>query len=174
MPRPESPSFAAALELFRLAIEPEPLHPDGPWLRVWMDRLPHGQQSGWKLHLSATPARYGELLARVLPVLLVHGLPFKLARDLEVLEDLNDGRYGLGQVGKAITIYPPDEAAAAALAEALANATYTLAGAPVIPGDQRFDPKAPVYFRFGPFDARFTVDAMGRKAAAVAVPGLGD
>lgn len=174
MPRSESPSFAAALELFRLAIEPEPLHPDGPWLRVWMDRLPPGQQSGWKLHLSATPARYGELLARVLPVLLVHGLPFKLARDPEVLEDLNDGRYGLGQVGKAITVYPPDEAAAAALAEALANATYTLAGAPVIPGDQRFDSRAPVYFRFGPFDARFRLDAMGRKRRLVAVPGQGD
>lgn len=174
MPRPEPSDFHAALAVFLDAIAPETPVDDGLWRRFWMHRLDPALRSGWKLHLSSTPVQYGEFLNCVLPVLLVHGHPFKIARDLEVIENLNDGRYGLGQVGKVLTVYPPDEPAAAALADALANATYNLGGAPVIPGDYRFDPRAPVYFRFGPFDARFTVDAMGRKRRLVAVPGQGD
>jgi hypothetical protein len=143
------------------------------WLRVAMGRLDPARRAGWKLHLSATPTSLPDLLARALPVLHRLAYPFKVIRDALELEALNDGRFGLEQVGKAVTIYPPTERAAAEAAAALREALRGLSG-PWIPTDFRFAEDGPVYYRFAPFDARFQRDALGRRQRLLRHPEAGD
>lgn len=147
---------------------------DGLWLRVRMSRLDPARRAGWKLHLSAAAHRYPEFIDAALPTLLEAGHPFKLARAVDIVEDLNDGRHGLAQVGKVVTVYPPGEADAAALAATLARRLAGHDAGPVIPGDLRFAPGAPVYFRYGPFDGRTRIDPLGRRRRVVATPDGGE
>jgi len=144
---------------------------DGLWIRVNLRHLP-ALSSGWKLHLSATPSNVDALLARALPLLAAADLAFKTIASPDALEELNEGRHGLYQVGKAVTIYPHDEEQAARLAATLADALEGLGG-PSIPSDLRFRVGAPVFFRFGPFDGRFTIDALGHARRLCHRPDLG-
>ena len=150
----------------------EEIEHSGIWLRVRMARLDPAQRSGWKLHLSATPASYFKLLRRALPLLAAAEFPFKLLSDLDEVERMAAGEHGLMQTGKCVTIYPPSEAASAALAATLAKALRGLAG-PCIPTDRRFAADAPVYYRFGPYDGRVEVDAMGQEGRLLWRPDLG-
>lgn len=150
------------------------------WIRIRLSRAPLGAEganprhlSGWKLHLSSTPVDWQQLLQRALPILDAWGGPFKVIASSPQLERLNDGVFGLTQVGKAATIYCEDEPAAAMLAEQLAEALRGLRG-PRIPTDTRFREDAPVYFRFGPFDYRTIVDAMGQTKRLLRHPEHGD
>jgi hypothetical protein len=105
---------------------------------------------GWKLHLSATIASAPDLLSRALPCLRRSGTGFKIARSLADLSHLNEGRSGLSQVGKFMTVYPPDDAAAVSLALELDELTRGIAGPPV-PSDLRLCDGSAVYYRYGGF-----------------------
>ena len=170
MPEKEPFDILAAVQ----SLFPEDtIEENGIWLRVWMDRLDPALRSGWKLHLSSVPAEMPALIDWALPVLQSFGIPFKILRTQEHLEEMNEGYYGLMQVGKAVTIYPPDEASAVAVAEAMRTALRGLAG-PRIPSDSRYCAEAPVYFRYGPFDGRFVIDAMGQRRRILWHPGHGE
>ena len=145
----------------------------GIWVRVWMDRLDPTQRAGWKIHVSAIPSTLPEMIARALPTLDRLGLPFKVIRTPADLERMNDGRFGLTQIGKAMTLYPPNEAEALHAAQALQEALHGLPG-PHIPSDRAFHDGAPVYFRFGPYDGRMQIDALGRARRILAHPEHGD
>ncbi len=146
---------------------------DELWIRVNMDRLQPGLRSAWKLHLSCTPAQMDLLLDRALPTLADFKVPLKVISNLDSLEELNDGRFGLTQVGKAVTIYPEDEREAVRIAEALRGPMRGIEG-PRVPTDTPFCPEAPIHFRFGPFDGRYEVDAMGQKRRLLHHPEQGD
>lgn len=161
------------MAILRRLLPASTLIADGPWLRVNMERLPGSQRSGWKLHVSAAPDRYAALLEIALPLLGASPYAFKIAASIDVVEDLCDGRYGLTQAGKAMTIYPADEAGADALAGELSRRLRGWPG-PAIPGDTRYAPDAPVYYRFGPFDGRFEIDALGARRRIVWRPDLGE
>lgn len=77
----------------------------GPWVMVGQDY----RRQGWKLHLSCTPDRAEDLLHQIVPLLNDRGTPFKFARSLTVLENINAGQFGHTQVGKFLTIYPSAE-----------------------------------------------------------------
>lgn len=68
--------------------------PDGMWLRARMRLLDPAQRSGWKLHLSATPAAYAALLNAALPLLAAHEVPFKVAASTDDVEALDAGERG--------------------------------------------------------------------------------
>lgn len=135
---------------------------DGMWLRAHMRLLDPTQRSGWKLHLSATPAAYAALLDAALPPLAALDVPFKAAASTDDLEALNAGERGLTQVGKAITVYPRDEAHAAAIAATLHPALRGIPG-PAVPTDFPYADDAPIHFRFGPYDNRVEIDALGQE-----------
>ena len=145
---------------------------DAVWIRVRMDRLPEGIRSGWKLHIASVPSQMESMLCAALPVLHSSDVAFKVIRSVERLEEMNDGRYGLMQAGKAVTVYPGGEAEALAIAEALRDVLKPFTG-PAIPSDLRFADDAPIYFRFGPFDGRFVIDATGQKRRLLEHPELG-
>ncbi len=130
-----------------------------PWAA--RDELFHSQaysthpspSQGWKLHVSATPVSAPAVLAACLPVLLEAGIPFKVVSGQRRLLELNNGGYGESQVGKFITVYPPDDDHAVALAERLHSRTAGMRG-PQVRSDLTFRPKSLVHYRYGAFQRR--------------------
>jgi hypothetical protein len=91
-----------------------------------------------------------EVLARALPLLAEAEVAFKVAASPAVLAALNEGEAGLAQVGKFLTAYPADDAAAVRLAVALDRATDGLRG-PRVATDRALRPGGLVHYRFGSF-----------------------
>jgi serine/threonine protein kinase len=138
-----------------------------PWLRV--DTAGLADTAGWKLHISSVPVEAEALLMASLPVLCEAGIPFKVLRSVGLLEELNDGRLGLTQVGKFITVYGGAESRIAALLPALQDALSSFSG-PAIVTDFRVRGQAPLYLRYGPFDGRYTVDALSQRIRMLRLP----
>jgi len=137
------------------------------WVRVTRPGLP---ASGWKLHVSATPGSYATMLRAALPVLVDTSLSFKAAASAEVVEGLNDGRYGLTQVGKVLTVYPANDDIARTLGNRLSQCLRGIEGPPVSTDAGAWSADAPVYFRYGAFDGTYRVDALGRKVRRMTLP----
>lgn len=138
-----------------------------PWLRV--DTASLTEAAGWKLHLSSVPVEAEALVRAALPLLCAAGMPFKVLRSVALLEELNDGRLGLTQVGKFITVYGGTEERIAALLPALQVALSSFSG-PAIVTDFRVRGPAPLYLRYGPFDGRYTVDALSQRIRMLRLP----
>ncbi|CAM03882.1 serine/threonine protein kinase [Saccharopolyspora erythraea NRRL 2338] len=131
---------------------------DGTWISVRKTGLDIPAQ-GWKLHVSARPGTLAETLDRVLPLLLSRDCDFKVAKSVSTLRELNSGDLDPGAVGKALTVYPPQNSVVRLgneLAEALAGMS-----APRIASDRRVRRDAPVYYRYAPFRPQFRVDDNG-------------
>jgi len=146
-----------------------PSERDGLWVRVGREAMAALPASGWKLHVSATPANYAATLRAAAGVLAQAQTPFKCTADVEVLEELNDGRYGLLQAGKAITAYCRSEEEAATVGAALVAVLRGAAG-PHVLTDTPIESGAPVFYRFGPFGGAVSIDALGRKRRMVMLP----
>lgn len=131
---------------------------DDTWVSVRDPAFPAPRQ-GWKLHVSARPGTLAETLDRILPLLLATPCDFKAARSAEMLRELNSGDLDAASVGKAVTVYPPQDAVVP-LGRALARALAGMAG-PRIVSDRRVRPDAPVYYRYAPFAPQYKVDDNG-------------
>src|SRR5918996_5109467 len=90
----------------------------GPWAVAGRPT----RREGWKLHVSATPSTAHAVVSAVLSV-LERRVPFKVMRDSLRLGQLNEGSYGITQVGKFITIYPESDDEATLVAERIAALT---------------------------------------------------
>ncbi len=124
---------------------------------------------GWKLHVAAGVLTAKEVLDRSLPALLGEDADFKVAASIRQLAALNDGRGGLSQVGKFITVYPNDDAQAVRLALALDKATEGLRG-PAIPSDRSLHPHSLVNYRYGGFGALQVRTELGETLPAIRTP----
>ncbi|MER6944503.1 class IV lanthionine synthetase LanL [Nonomuraea sp. NPDC000554] len=134
------------------------IYEDDTWISVHDPRFEIPNQ-GWKLHVSARPGTLADTLDRVLPLLAAATCDFKVASSLRMLAELNSGDLDAGAVGKAITVYPPQDAIVQ-LGHALADALKGLA-APRIVSDRRVRHDAPVYYRYAPFAPQYRVDDNG-------------
>ncbi|MEU6724763.1 class IV lanthionine synthetase LanL [Nonomuraea wenchangensis] len=140
--------------------------------RPWMYVTPAGvarQAQGWKLHVSATPLSAPVVLARVVEVLARHRCPFKFAATLADLSNLVSREQDRGAVGKFVTVYPPDDRAATAIAEELHEATLGLPG-PRILSDRAYKPGSLVHYRYGVFSAPLVLDNDGSYASRLTAP----
>ncbi|WP_246342568.1 class IV lanthionine synthetase LanL [Actinomadura verrucosospora] len=139
--------------------------------RVWVHCDPPSvslPEQGWKIHVSARPATLPETLRVVVPLLVRRGCAFKVVNGREALAELNAPDDRVSSVGKAITAYPSPELfreLAVELAEALRGFA-----APVVRSDRRVHPEAPVYYRYGPFAARYRVSLNGQPELVVTGP----
>src|SRR5438105_1109486 len=124
---------------------------------------------GWKLHVSSSLDSAVEVLDRCLAVLSVERCGFKVAASVARLRELNLGLAGATQVGKFITVYPEDDAAAVRLADALHLATTALEGPP-IPSDRRFGPGSLVHYRYGSFDTPLHQSPTGMLTPSLRAP----
>lgn len=127
----------------------------GPWAVVSdAERV-----QGWKLHLSSIPTEAAHLLRQVLPCLRAYGVSFKIARNADVLYQLNEGELGATQMGKFATIYPVSDEQAVALARDLCRITTGFHG-PIVVTDLRLGDV--VYTRYGGFNPVVTRDRLGQ------------
>jgi serine/threonine protein kinase len=117
-------------------------------------------EAGWKLHVSASTRTALPTLRIAVAVLQTESVAFKVAASVERLEELNQGRHGLSQVGKFVTVYAEDAAAARRIGFALARALRGQAG-PRLRYERRVARDAPVWYRFGSFRAAFGLNAHG-------------
>jgi hypothetical protein len=131
---------------------------DETWVSVHKPGLSLPGQ-GWKIHVAARPGTLAETLDRVLPVLLATDCDFKVVRSADVLRKINSGDLDPGAVGKAITVYPPQDAVVD-IGRRLADATAGLA-APRVPSDRRVRRGAPVHYRYAPFVPQYRMDVNG-------------
>ncbi|MFF0750532.1 class IV lanthionine synthetase LanL [Streptomyces sp. NPDC004267] len=140
---------------------------DGTWSYLTDTRMP-AMEHGWKLHVSARPDELDAVIQLVLPVLSRHVCHAKFARDPETLRRLNSGVESAGAVGKAITVYPV-AGSVVALARELAAVLRDREG-PRIVSDRRVDPRAPVYYRYGPFTGDYRTGRSGRLESVMTGP----
>ncbi|MBO2459037.1 class IV lanthionine synthetase LanL [Actinomadura violacea] len=131
---------------------------DDTWISVRDPGFDMPRQ-GWKLHVSARPGTFAETLERILPLLLATPCDFKAARSAEMLRELNSGDLDAASVGKAVTVYPPQDEVVR-LGHALAGALAGMAG-PRVVSDRRVRPDAPVHYRYAPFVPQYKVDDNG-------------
>lgn len=89
---------------------------------------------------------------RLLPVLLECEVPFKIAQSVDDIERINSGDAGAAQLGKILTVYPPDEQAARTLILQLDRAWPTTHG-PEVQTDLHLRARLAVSFRYGVFGA---------------------
>ena len=136
----------------------------GVWASVGRPEIAYG----WKLHLASVQAEAPDLIARVAPLLRDCGAPFKIARNEDLLGELNEGTFGATQVGKFATIYPRDDDEAVSLAHRLVELTIGFSG-PRIITDRPLGHV--VYTRFGQFDPRYERDRLGNMHAVDAPTG---
>lgn len=140
---------------------------DDTWVYLDDPRMP-AVAHGWKLHISARPATLADVLERAGPVLARHVCHAKHAVDVEVLRVLNSGLRSAGTVGKAITVYPAP-GTIVPLAFELVDALRGLEG-PRVLSDLRVSPDAPVFYRYGPFEATYRTGSGGRLESVMIGP----
>jgi hypothetical protein len=126
-------------------------------------------EHGWKLHVSSRSATFPDLVEIILPVLAAEGCAFKLARSCGVLAELNDGLTSPETVGKAVTVYP-DQHRVRELGLTLATLLAGRPG-PRILSDRQVTRSAPVYYRYGAFEAAWESGERGRLTLVLHGPG---
>nr|BFD80873.1 class III lanthionine synthetase LanKC [Streptomyces sp. Xyl84] len=151
--------------------------------QLWCRVSPAGGDlpgQGWKLHVSATPVAAAEILEKVAPVLLRHGLDFKVAASADRVRELVSRQYDRASAGKFITVYPRETEHLRAIAAELHDVTAGLPG-PRILSDRPFRPGSLVHYRYGGFRPVLVlgdngvyrptlVDAEGRRVPDVREP----
>lgn len=146
---------------------PHGLRGNETWLYLHhpeLDLPPHG----WKLHVSTRAATFADLVDRLLPVLLEERCSFKLARSTTVLTRLNNGHTSPATVGKAVTVYPPQDRVRE-LGLRLAELLDGWAG-PRVLSDRAVAADAPVYYRYGPFTPQWGADERARLITVIHGP----
>jgi len=126
---------------------------DAPWCRAEPPTPMSMPTQGWKLHLSASVHTATTVLERALPVLVSTSTTFKVASTMQMLVTLNQGQAGYSQIGKFMTVYPPDADAAVDVARRLDEVLADLDG-PVVPSDRTLREGGVVRYRYGGFSAR--------------------
>jgi serine/threonine protein kinase len=127
----------------------------GPWASVGTSPL----VQGWKLHVSSVPTQAVDVLHEVVPMLVAERVPFKAARSAQILHQMNEGELGATQVGKFMTVYPPDPAAARELGLRLAAKTAAVDGPEVVTD---LHVGGTVYARYGGVNPLITRDRLGQ------------
>ncbi|MEU2353952.1 class IV lanthionine synthetase LanL [Streptomyces misionensis] len=140
---------------------------DETWSYLNDPRMP-AMEHGWKLHVSARPGDLDAVIRLVLPVLSRHVCHAKFARDPQTLRRLNSGVVSAGAVGKAVTVYPL-AGTVVEVARELAAVLRDREG-PQIVSDRRVDPRAPVYYRYGPFTGDYRTGRAGRLESVMTGP----
>ena len=135
----------------------------------WRHYTPPGCTSpemGTKIHVSASIGSAAEVLARCATVCVDHKVAFKHVADLKRLSFLSSGRGGYSQVGKFITVYPPDDGAARRIAKALHEATFGLGG-PRVPHEPQYADGSLISSRYGAFSQHWLQMPTGRVLPAI-------
>ena len=167
----DSPRQHDPLALFPISGRPLPNGWGRAYQGEWIINIPPGPPipaQGWKIHVSTCLDNSDEVITQVWKYCVPRGISFKfLGSRLAVL--MRNAKYASRSAsGKAVTLYPADEAAC----ERILRELHTeLAGAPgpYILSDLRYS-TGPLYVRYGGFTERFCLDSRGEMAPAIEDP----
>lgn len=167
-------SYLESLKTFALSLEngwrvhDSPMR-DQTW-RVFRWRAGSPPTQGVKIHVSVAAVEAPLLFDLVLPLLADLRAPFKLPATVEGIVAINSGELGETQVGKVVTIYPPNCEEAVGLARELDRILPVTRG-PVVPSDLPLRKGGAVYLRYGVFSGTEVIrDSAGRVASALRKP----
>jgi hypothetical protein len=122
---------------------------------------------GWKLHISATIVEACDLFEKIAPLMIEEDVQFKAPNSLMNLFRINCGlHYGYHQIGKFVTVYPPDEESAVILAKRLHKLTKEFTPI-IIPFDNQYLPKSSIFYRYGAFSIIEVLNRNGKKFLAL-------
>ncbi|HWL34637.1 MAG TPA: class III lanthionine synthetase LanKC [Frankiaceae bacterium] len=124
---------------------------------------------GWKIHVSASVDEAAEVLRKTIAVLVDEHVTFKFALDPGLLRNLNGKNWPRAGSGKFVTIYPPDDAAFARIAERLRVALAGHTG-PYVLSDRRYKDSGVVHYRYGGFVRTVSLSATGEQQATISAP----
>src|SRR5579863_5326491 len=113
-------------------------------------------RQGWKIHVSAAATEASSLFSLLAPLLVELDAPFKIARTVEDIVQINSGDAGSLQVGKVVTIYPWDDGHAAAIANEV-DRVWPKSRGPEVQSDLQLRPGGAVSLRYGIFHSAATV-----------------
>lgn len=114
---------------------------------------------GWILHISTTRHKIVNLLETVIPYLVKCGAPFKLVQNSDLLAAFSDGLAGYELLGKAVSVYYPDQGEIGRVAADLIKLSAGFDG-PVVLTDIHLGNA--VYTRYGSFSPIMKTAANGR------------
>jgi tRNA A-37 threonylcarbamoyl transferase component Bud32 len=167
----DSPQQRDAQAMFPISLRPLP---DG-WRRAcqgdWLVNIPPGPPppaQGWKIHVSTCPDNSDEIIAKVWHYCVPRGLSFKFVGSRMAVFMRNAKYASRSASGKAVTIYPADEADCERI---LRDLDTELSGSqgPYILSDLRYG-TGPLYVRYGGFTERFCLDYHGEMVSAIENP----
>jgi hypothetical protein len=129
-----------------------PIHSDGDFWRYNVVKgigdLP---SQGWKIHVSADVISAPDILQAVVGCISGQNILCKTLHDPAELRRLNSGLYlGYSQIGKFVTLYPPNDEECVRTAHQIARVTAGMPG-PMVPFERRVRTGSPVFVRYGLF-----------------------
>lgn len=125
---------------------------------------------GWKIHISINYADAVNIFSKLVPFLLANGISFKIPRNPKDYQYINNGDYGITQIGKIVTIYPAKGEHIGDLVKKL-EPVLDLKSGPAIISDIRLREGSPIFFRYGVIKAdTFSIDENGRKIYYIKSP----
>lgn len=148
--------WLARKEIERCGADGMSIESSAVWVAVKPSNVPIPRQ-GWKLHVSLLPSQLDKYAPKIIRLLLKRRCHFKVVSTDQVLVKLNDGVSSPATVGKAFTIYPLPEVCVQ-VANEICDLLTGVAG-PRVLSDRRVRSNAPVYYRYGPFLANWTLTA---------------
>lgn len=165
----DSPSTVREQPLeFAVTRRPAPTGWERVELEDWVVHHPLDRQmppQGWKAHVSTCLAEADDVLSIVWDFCVAHRVAFKFQRDRNALLLANAKYAHRGGSGKAVTIYPADEAELESVLTGLDARLVGRAG-PYILSDLRWG-DGPLYVRYGGFAERWCTTETGETVLAI-------
>ena len=125
-----------------------------PWTHVGRSET----RQGWKIHLSCTPPGWTRLVDHIANVWRDEQFHFKIISSVDLLIQLNEGDFGLTQIGKCATVYPRDSGQFVRLANRFRSITDVVG--PLVPEDVWLG--GVVFARYGGFNPVVRRDILGQ------------
>lgn len=105
---------------------------------------------GYKIHISAISSNITNIFDKVGDFLINNKISFKVINGFEKLFELNSGKLGFKQIGKAFTIYPTSISMFVEIIEILHMNTIEFSG-PTVITDKKYKNSNCIYYRYGEF-----------------------
>jgi serine/threonine protein kinase len=129
------------------------------WI-LYASTNPEPPKQGWKIHVSATVHNMEYVLKTALPVLFRFKSSFKVLSTKTDLMHFNQGKAGISQVGKFITVYPENTESARQLCHELHN-VLNIYCSPRVPSDKQYKEGSLVYYRYGGHETQWSLATDG-------------
>ncbi|MCB8978695.1 MAG: hypothetical protein H6657_14840 [Ardenticatenaceae bacterium] len=132
-------------------------------------KLCNMREAGWKIHLSSSRKNIEILLETITPELRRLKVHFKCVSSVAFVHYLNDGRGGIGSVGKLVTLYPNDDSHFQEIIEALYPLTQAFRG-PRVYTDKRYKDSNVLFYRWGAIVPQYAQTIFGDIVPLVTKP----